>query len=159
MIRYHTSGVTSFACTSQAAPFATREGITPRHRPVNLGARPSRAVLTLYLLGAIGGGAAVLVSYLYQRREPLFVGALTLALSSLCHVPGARPYESKPPSHRLLRHKTNRLDDTPAAVSKALEVCPPWWIRYTYRAFLSLTLRAGQGPDGMQLSFYRDIHS
>jgi hypothetical protein len=36
-------------------------------------------VLTLYLLGAIGGGAAVLVSYL-SNGGAFFVGALTLAI-------------------------------------------------------------------------------
>jgi hypothetical protein len=36
-------------------------------------------VLTLYLLGAIGGGAAVLVSYL-SSGGAFFVGALTLAI-------------------------------------------------------------------------------
>ncbi len=49
-------------------------------------------------------------------------------------------------SHRQLRHKTKRLDDTLGAVSEALEVCPSWWIRYTYRAFTHLlSARPGAG--------------
>ena len=45
----------------------------------NLGLGHRGAVLTLYLLGAVGGGAAVLVSYLSARVASL-VGALALAL-------------------------------------------------------------------------------
>ena len=60
-------------------PFATPGKDHAAHRLSNLGLGHRGAVLTLYLLGAIGGGAAVLVSYL-SNGGALFVGALTLAI-------------------------------------------------------------------------------
>src|SRR5213082_766828 len=60
-------------------PFATPGKDHAAHRLSNLGLGHRGAVLTLYLLGAIGGGAAVLVSYL-SARVAIFVGALALAL-------------------------------------------------------------------------------
>jgi len=60
-------------------PFATPGKDHAAHRLSNLGLGHRGAVLTLYLLGAIGGGAAVLVSYL-SNRGALLIGALTLAV-------------------------------------------------------------------------------
>jgi UDP-GlcNAc:undecaprenyl-phosphate GlcNAc-1-phosphate transferase len=60
-------------------PFATPGKDHAAHRLSNLGLGHRGAVLTLYLLGAIGGGAAILVSYL-STLGALSVGALTLAL-------------------------------------------------------------------------------
>jgi len=60
-------------------PFATPGKDHAAHRLSNLGLGHRGAVLTLYLLGAIGGGAAVLVSYL-SNGGALFIGALTLAI-------------------------------------------------------------------------------
>jgi len=60
-------------------PFATPGKDHAAHRLSNLGLGHRGAVLTLYLLGAIGGGAAVLVSYL-STRGAFLVGALTLAV-------------------------------------------------------------------------------
>src|ERR1700674_5720455 len=60
-------------------PFATPGKDHAAHRLSNLGLGHRGAVLTLYLLGAIGGGAAVLVSYL-SSRAAFFVGALALAV-------------------------------------------------------------------------------
>src|SRR5467141_1557926 len=60
-------------------PFATPGKDHAAHRLSNLGLGHRGAVLTLYLLGAIGGGAAVLVSYLSSPRAFL-VGALALGI-------------------------------------------------------------------------------
>ena len=60
-------------------PFAAPGKDHAAHRLSNLGLGHRGAVLTLYLLGAVGGGAAVLVSYLSARVASL-VGALALAL-------------------------------------------------------------------------------
>src|SRR3982074_3090928 len=60
-------------------PFATPGKDHAAHRLSNLGLGHRGAVLTLYLLGAGGGGAAVLVSYL-SARVAFFVGALALAV-------------------------------------------------------------------------------
>src|SRR5437870_2325719 len=58
-------------------PFAAPGKDHAAHRLSNLGLGPRGALLTLYLLGAIGGGAAVVVSYL-STRGAFFVGALVL---------------------------------------------------------------------------------
>src|SRR5438477_9256813 len=60
-------------------PFAAPGKDHAAHRLSNLGLGHRGAVLTLYLLGAVGGGAAVLVSYLSARVASL-VGALALAM-------------------------------------------------------------------------------
>jgi len=60
-------------------PFATPGKDHAAHRLSNLGLGHRGAVLTLYLLGAIGGGAALLVSYL-SGRSAVFVGTLTLGI-------------------------------------------------------------------------------
>src|SRR5713226_3583185 len=59
-------------------PFAAPGKDHAAHRLSNLGLGHRGAVLTLYLLGAVGGGAAVVVSYL-STRGAFFVGALVLA--------------------------------------------------------------------------------
>src|SRR5947207_9280545 len=58
-------------------PFATPGKDHAAHRLSNLGFGHRGAVLTLYLLGAMGGGAAVLVSYLSARMASL-VGAIAV---------------------------------------------------------------------------------
>jgi UDP-GlcNAc:undecaprenyl-phosphate GlcNAc-1-phosphate transferase len=60
-------------------PFATPGKDHAAHRLSNLGLGHRGAVLMLYLLGALGGSAAVIVSYLSTRGAAL-VGALTLAI-------------------------------------------------------------------------------
>jgi hypothetical protein len=60
-------------------PFATPGKDHAAHRLANLGLGHRGAVLSLYLLGAMGGGAAVLVSYL-STRGAFLVGTLTLAI-------------------------------------------------------------------------------
>lgn len=60
-------------------PFATPGKDHAAHRLSNLGLGHRGAVLTLYLLGAIGGGAAVLVSYL-SGRGAVLVGSITLVI-------------------------------------------------------------------------------
>ena len=60
-------------------PFATPGKDHAAHRLANLGLGHRGAVLTLYLLGAISGGAALLVSYL-SSRNAFFLGALALVV-------------------------------------------------------------------------------
>jgi UDP-GlcNAc:undecaprenyl-phosphate/decaprenyl-phosphate GlcNAc-1-phosphate transferase len=60
-------------------PFATPGKDHAAHRLSNLGLGHRGAVLTLYLLGAIGGGAAVLISHL-SARGALWVGTLALSI-------------------------------------------------------------------------------
>jgi UDP-N-acetylmuramyl pentapeptide phosphotransferase/UDP-N-acetylglucosamine-1-phosphate transferase len=60
-------------------PFATPGKDHAAHRLSNLGLGHRGAVLALYLLGAIGGGAAILVSYL-SARGAFLVGAVSLAI-------------------------------------------------------------------------------
>jgi len=60
-------------------PFTTPGKDHVAHRLSNLGLGHRGAVLTLYLLGVLGGGAAVLVSYL-STRGTIVVAALTLAV-------------------------------------------------------------------------------
>ena len=60
-------------------PFTTPGKDHAAHRLSNLGLGHRGAVLTLYLLGALGGGSAVLVSYLSEGKS-LFVGALALGV-------------------------------------------------------------------------------
>ncbi len=60
-------------------PFATPGKDHAAHRLSNLGLGQRGAVLTLYLLGAIGGGAALLVSYL-SSRAAFLVGAVALGV-------------------------------------------------------------------------------
>src|SRR5467141_2502514 len=60
-------------------PFAAPGKDHAAHRLSNLGLGHRGAVLTLYLLGAIGGGTAVLVSYLSDGGA-FFVGALALGI-------------------------------------------------------------------------------
>ena len=60
-------------------PFATPGKDHAAHRLSNLGLGHRGAVLMLYLLGVVGGGAAVLVSYL-SGRGALWVAALTLVI-------------------------------------------------------------------------------
>jgi UDP-GlcNAc:undecaprenyl-phosphate GlcNAc-1-phosphate transferase len=60
-------------------PFATPGKDHAAHRLSNLGLGHRGAVLALYLLGALGGSAAVIVSYLSTRGAAL-IGALTLAI-------------------------------------------------------------------------------
>src|SRR6266403_5383288 len=60
-------------------PFATPGKDHAAHRLSNLGLGHRGAVLALYLLGVIGGGAAVLVSYL-STGAAFWVAALTLCI-------------------------------------------------------------------------------
>ncbi len=60
-------------------PFATPGKDHAAHRLSNLGLGHRGAVLTLYLLGAFGGGAAVLVSYL-STRQAVLAGTVALGM-------------------------------------------------------------------------------
>jgi UDP-GlcNAc:undecaprenyl-phosphate/decaprenyl-phosphate GlcNAc-1-phosphate transferase len=60
-------------------PFATPGKDHAAHRLSNLGLGHRGAVLTLYLLGVVGGGAAVFVSYLSDRGA-ILVAAIALSI-------------------------------------------------------------------------------
>lgn len=76
-------------------PFATPGKDHSAHRLANLGLGQRGAVLTMYLIGAVCGGAAVLVAYLSNR------GALLVALAVVAILLGAiaclerAPYEKQ----------------------------------------------------------------
>jgi UDP-GlcNAc:undecaprenyl-phosphate GlcNAc-1-phosphate transferase len=74
-------------------PFATPGKDHAAHRLCNLGLGQRGAVITVYLLGALGGGAALLVGYL-STRGALLLGilALAVALSGIAYLERA-PYE------------------------------------------------------------------
>ncbi|HKW62004.1 MAG TPA: MraY family glycosyltransferase [Candidatus Acidoferrum sp.] len=74
-------------------PFATPGKDHAAHRLSNLGLGHRGAVITLYFLGALGGCAALLVSYLSTRRA-LVLGALilTIILIGVAYLERA-PYE------------------------------------------------------------------
>jgi len=74
-------------------PFATPGKDHAAHRLANLGLGHRGAVVTLYLLGALGGSAALLIGYL-STRDALLLGilALALALSGIAYLERA-PYE------------------------------------------------------------------
>src|SRR5260370_1037920 len=74
-------------------PFATPGKDHAAHRLSNLGLGHRGAVLTLYLLGAIGGRAAVLVTYLSPRMA-FCVGLVALGaiFAGVAYLEGA-PYE------------------------------------------------------------------
>src|ERR1700737_867232 len=78
-------------------PFATPGKDHAAHRLANLGLGQRGAVISLYLLGAFGGGAAVLVSYL-PRLGALLVGVtvLGLVLAGVAFLERA-PYERQLP--------------------------------------------------------------
>jgi UDP-GlcNAc:undecaprenyl-phosphate/decaprenyl-phosphate GlcNAc-1-phosphate transferase len=72
-------------------PFATPGKDHSAHRLANLGLGQRGAVLAIYLVGAISGGAAILVAYL-SNREAAFVGlavvcAMLLAIAWLERAP------------------------------------------------------------------------
>jgi UDP-GlcNAc:undecaprenyl-phosphate GlcNAc-1-phosphate transferase len=78
-------------------PFTTPGKDHAAHRLSNLGLGQRGAVFTLYCLGAIGGGAAMVVSYLSEQKS-LFVGALVIAiiLAGVAYLERA-PYERQAP--------------------------------------------------------------
>src|SRR5437763_391935 len=78
-------------------PFATPGKDHAAHRLSNLGLGHRGAVLTLYVLGALGGGAAVLVSYL-SARMAFFVGVLACGIifGGVAYLERA-PYERQTP--------------------------------------------------------------
>src|ERR1700731_194025 len=61
-------------------PFATPGKDHSAHRLANLGLGQRGAVLTIYLVGALSGGAAILVTYLSNRAAALVGFAVVLAM-------------------------------------------------------------------------------
>jgi UDP-GlcNAc:undecaprenyl-phosphate GlcNAc-1-phosphate transferase len=80
-------------------PFATPGKDHAAHRLSNLGLGHRGAVLSLYMLGVVSGGAAVLVSYL-STRGALYVGSIAFAIVFLgvAYLERA-PYERQAPKH------------------------------------------------------------
>jgi UDP-GlcNAc:undecaprenyl-phosphate GlcNAc-1-phosphate transferase len=78
-------------------PFATPGKDHSAHRLANLGLGQRGAVLTIYLVGAISGGAAILVTYL-SNRSAAFAG-LAVVLAMLLAVAWLEraPYEKQSP--------------------------------------------------------------
>ncbi|HXJ12054.1 MAG TPA: MraY family glycosyltransferase [Candidatus Limnocylindrales bacterium] len=76
-------------------PFATPGKDHSAHRLANLGLGQRGAVLAIYLVGAISGGAAILVTYL-SNRAAVFVG-VTVVLAMLLAVAWLEraPYEKQ----------------------------------------------------------------
>ena len=60
-------------------PFTTPGKDHTAHRLANLGLGQRGAVLLMYLLGAFGGGTAVLIGYL-STRGALYAGLVALAV-------------------------------------------------------------------------------
>ena len=81
-------------------PFATPGKDHSAHRLANLGLGQRGAVLTIYLVGAISGGAAILVTHL-SNRSATFAG-LAVALAMLLAVAWLEraPYEKQSPKER-----------------------------------------------------------
>ena len=77
-------------------PFATPGKDHVAHRLANLGLGQRGAVLTMYLIGAISGSLAILVSYLTAKQSILV--AILVALTSLIGVAFLEkaPYERQP---------------------------------------------------------------
>jgi UDP-GlcNAc:undecaprenyl-phosphate/decaprenyl-phosphate GlcNAc-1-phosphate transferase len=78
-------------------PFATPGKDHAAHRLANLGLGQRGAVVGLYLLGALSGGAAVLVSYLSAR------GAVIAAVITLAVVLGGVAFLERAPYERQVR--------------------------------------------------------
>jgi len=76
-------------------PFTTPGKDHAAHRLANLGLGQRGAVLMLYVLGAFGGGIAVLIGYL-STRGALYVGLASIAiiLGGVCYLERA-PYEKQ----------------------------------------------------------------
>jgi len=78
-------------------PFATPGKDHSAHRLANLGLGQRGAVLTIYLVGALSGGAAILVTYLSNRATAL--AGLVVALAMLFAIVWLEraPYERQSP--------------------------------------------------------------
>jgi UDP-GlcNAc:undecaprenyl-phosphate/decaprenyl-phosphate GlcNAc-1-phosphate transferase len=90
---FDTTLVTISRARRGLVPFATPGKDHSAHRLANVGLGQRGAVITMYLLGAGGGGAAILVSYLSPRAAALVgvaAGALLLAGVALME---RAPYE------------------------------------------------------------------
>src|ERR1700686_5495841 len=76
-------------------PFATPGKDHSAHRLANLGLGQRGAVLTIYLVGSISGGAAILVTYLSNRAAAL--GGLAVVLAMLLAIAWLEraPYEKQ----------------------------------------------------------------
>jgi UDP-GlcNAc:undecaprenyl-phosphate GlcNAc-1-phosphate transferase len=78
-------------------PFATPGKDHSAHRLANLGLGQRGAVLTIYLVGAISGGAAILVTYLSNRSAALVGFAIVLAMLLAVAWLERAPYEKQSP--------------------------------------------------------------
>ncbi|HZC65373.1 MAG TPA: MraY family glycosyltransferase [Candidatus Dormibacteraeota bacterium] len=78
-------------------PFTTPGKDHTAHRLANLGLGQRGAVLTMYLLGAFGGGTAILIGYLSTR------GALYAGLAALAVILGGVAYLERAPYEKQVR--------------------------------------------------------
>ena len=76
-------------------PFATPGKDHSAHRLANLGLGQRGAVLAIYLIGALSGGAAILVSYLSNRSAALVGLAVALAMLLAISWLERAPYEKQ----------------------------------------------------------------
>ena len=76
-------------------PFATPGKDHSAHRLANLGLGQRGAVLAIYLIGALSGGAAILVSYLSNRSAALVGGAVAFAMLLAISWLERAPYEKQ----------------------------------------------------------------
>ena len=76
-------------------PFATPGKDHSAHRLANLGLGQRGAVLTIYLVGALSGGAAILVAYLPNRSAALVGSAVILAMLLAIAWLERAPYEKQ----------------------------------------------------------------
>src|SRR6202163_2157861 len=74
-------------------PFTTPGKDHTAHRLSNMGLGQRGAVLTLYLLGAIGGGAAVLISYISAQAALLLAAVVIAAMLFAIAMLERAPYE------------------------------------------------------------------
>lgn len=87
-------------------PFAAPGKDHTAHRVANAGLGQRGAVLALYFVGALGGGAAILVSYL-PSRGALAAGFVAIALAILAIAKLERvPYEHQVPGEDAPKHGT-----------------------------------------------------
>lgn len=82
-------------------PFAAPGKDHAAHRLANVGLGQRGAVITMYLLGAVGGGAAILVSYLSVRAAALVALCAVLLIAGGVALLECAPYERQQDKAKL----------------------------------------------------------
>jgi len=91
-------------------PFATPGKDHSAHRLANLGLGQRGAVLVMYLAGALGGSAGVLVTYLSTRKAALVAAALVMLIVAAIVWLERAPYERQ-------KNSTENADDQTEGVA------------------------------------------